>query len=157
MIQVLKSQLLSNQLLKEIEGIHFWKDGSGAEMSVNQSGGLPFKSPLLYLAIQEIGKLRNQLPLHMMINRLAPKVTVPKHTDTLKPTQQGEHPRLERWHLPIITSYHCGWWDEDNGIVPMMPGFWYGPVPYWREHYVWNHGTIERIHLIIDLDTPERL
>ncbi len=139
----------------------FWRDGSGALMLIRPCHGVPEwlkqKCTWLYAAILEIGALRNQPILHAMINKLPPGVIVPNHTDTLAPTRQGQRPFLERWHLPIATNDGCFFWDLRNGHHHMALGSWHGPVPYWIEHAVENTGETERIHLVVDLDTPERI
>jgi len=145
-------------IANEIESIKFWLDGSGAMMSIGQSKGFPpeiiYKTGIK-AAVDEIGQFRNQVPLNLMINRLPPKIIVPKHQDFLNPTQyQPVQPTIERWHLPLITNPDSLWWDEVEGEFHMEPGFWWGPTPYWKLHSISNHGTIERIHLIVDLDSP---
>lgn len=112
--------------------------------------------PYIKVSILEISELRDQQPLHIMINRLKPGVEVPIHRDYILPTQtQRYQPCVERWHLPISSNDRCGWWDEDSGNQYPKLGEWFGPVPYWIPHKVWNFGTTDRIHLVIDLDTPK--
>lgn len=139
----------------------FFRDGSGALMLIRPCHGVPDwlkkKCTWLYAAILEIGELRKQAILHAMINKLPPGVMVPRHTDTLAPTSQGERPRVERWHLPITSNADCLFWDDNFGFTRMQPGSWWGPVPYWREHAVENTGRTERVHLVVDLDTPRRV
>ena len=151
------SKINLNKLLAELGQLRFWVDGSGAEMSVIQSGGLPFKSPTIIEAIKEISDHRSIPALHMMVNRLPPGVTTPKHVDFLKPsTHQPKYPILERYHLPIITNPSAYYWNEDEpeSKIHMKAGFWYGFIKYWRLHEVGNLGDTERIHLIVDLDSP---
>lgn len=149
-------------LLKALQQLSFWLDGSGAEMYVAPNGGLPNEvvqhAPIRH-AIEEIERLRKLTVLHIMINRLKPGVVVPVHRDFLRPTplQQRNHPTLERWHLPVVTNDGCLWWGEDTGTVHFPKGKWMGFIPYWKNHKVWNAGQTERVHLVVDLDTPEHL
>lgn len=157
----IKTNLALGSVLTEAEGLKYWVDDSGAEMTVTQSGGLEIAMgcPNIHKAICEIATLSHLDPLHIMINRLSAQTTVPIHRDYLKPSPlQGDRPCLERWHLPLITNSGSYWWDETNVDNVYMPtGFWYGPMPYWKSHYVANLGQTERIHLIVDLDCPNRL
>lgn len=139
-------------LLIKANALEYWRDGSGAEMSITQSGGLPnaIVEPFR-VAIEEIVKWRNKTPLHLMINNLPSGVTTPIHIDTVKSDNEGGRKRLERWHLPLLTNNECYWWDEETGNLKMLIGYWYGPMPYWINHKVWNLGSTNRIHLIVDL------
>lgn len=130
-------------------------DGTGTLMTVTQSGGIPaFLQAGVRAAIREIEQLRNLRALHVMINRQPAGVTLPKHRDYLKPTplQNFTDPHIERWHLPVQTNENVLWWDEVEGDFYMAPGYWYGPICFWKKHSVANLGAQERIHLIVDLD-----
>lgn len=154
-MNVLRTNLDLAGLGREIATLPFWIDGSGAEMAVKPGGGIPIDSPLVRAAIQEISAMRGLPALHVMVNKLPPGVVVPVHRDWLPPTRaQPRTPTLERWHLPIQTNDRAFWWDEDRGPLSMETGYWYGPVPYWRKHQVWNLGDEERVHLVVDLDSP---
>lgn len=138
----------------------YWRDDSGAHMAVKPCGGIPDwlgTCPTLAAAVREIELLRGQRALHVMVNKLPPGTIVPVHSDTLAPTRQGERPRVERWHLPLKTNPNCYFWDESDLWMHMALGSWWGPVPYWLPHSVENTGTADRIHLVVDLDTPERV
>lgn len=157
-MEVLSSSRDLQLLLSEIQAIPTWiVDGTGVLMIQGQSKGIPYFGTEIAKAVEEISSFRNQQPLHLMVNKIPPGIHVPKHRDWLLPAKQGEKPTLERWHLPIQTSNEAGWWDEMNGEMIFDVGHWFGPMPYWLLHRVWNDSTIERIHLIVDLDTPERL
>lgn len=161
-MQTYKSDVVCDELLVAVQQLSFWLDGSGAEMAVVPNGGLPNEvrsQPALVKALAEISGLTGLEPLHVMVNRLPPGVEVPKHRDFLKPTplQPRKFPTIERWHLPVVTNNLCFWWDENQGPVRFPVGFWTGPVPYWTNHSVWNKGVVERIHLVVDLDTPEHI
>jgi hypothetical protein len=156
----LKSGLDVDVIFEAVQRLSFWLDGSGAEMAIAPNGGIPNEvsnDPGLKAALEEIARLRNLSVLHIMVNKMKPNVRVPIHRDFLLPTplQKRNHPTIERWHLPIVTNDDCTWWDEVSGIYRMKPGFWHGPVPYWLKHQVTNDGQTERIHLVIDLDTPD--
>lgn len=157
MIHKLPTKLDLESILAEVVQIDFWKDDSEVEMCVRQSDGIPFRNATAIMsAVGEIGLLRLTPPLHLMINRMPPKVLVPKHRDFLKAsTHQQRYPTLERWHLPIVTNEGAWWWDEQHGRMLLPAGFWYGPMPYWLEHQIGNDGNDSRIHLIVDLDSPE--
>lgn len=146
-------------LLEALQQLSFWLDGSGAEMAVAPNGGLPHEvvqHPPIVKSLEEIERITGLSVLHVMVNRLKPGVVVPVHRDFLRPTplQQRNHPTIERWHLPVVTNNECLWWGEDTGFVHFPKGEWMGPVPYWRKHQVLNQGDFERIHLVVDLDTP---
>lgn len=140
----MKTKLDVAKLLAEANEMTYWLDGSGAYMGMKPAAGIPLLPPLLTQAVQEIGVLERKRPLNVMLNRLPAGVTVPKHTDTVpgKPV---------RMHLPLATNEHCFFWDELNGERHFPLGEWSGPVLYHIEHNVWNHGTTERIHLVVDL------
>jgi hypothetical protein len=143
-------------LLEEVRQLKFHRDGSGAMMAVHPSKGIPdFVGPLVRRAIREVSVLRGYDPLHLMINWLVPGTEVPVHRDWIVPTQAQPHaPTVERWHLPIQTNLDAVFWDEDRGEHHMPLGVWCGPVPYWIRHTVRNHGTTDRIHIVVDLDSP---
>lgn len=147
-------------LLKEAESLVYSLDGSGALMAMQQSQGIPdlAKYPELAKAVAEISEIRKTPPLHLMINILKPNVTVPIHRDWILPTKhQSLAPTVERWHLPIKTNPEARYWNELNGVSHMPLGYWSGPIQYWMQHQVWNSGPEERIHIVIDLDTPHAL
>lgn len=156
-MQSIDTDLDLEVLLEEVNRLKTWLDGSGALMAVTQSGGIPDKVrelPATMAAILQISRARGQPPLNVMVNTLAPGVGVPKHVDRLRDTtHQRGWPRVERWHLPILTNELCSWWDAVNGTVRMLAGGWWGPVPYWVEHSVQNLGDCDRVHLVVDLDT----
>jgi len=151
-------------LLEEVERLQFQLDGSGAEMAYKASDGIPkniHDYPNLHKAILEVQKQREQELLNLMINKLKPCVIVPVHRDWIKPTRyQRTKPTVERWHLAIQTNVGCRFWhegmDKSEGMHFAL-GYWYGPVPYWLQHTVYNSGKTERIHIVVDLDTPEPL
>lgn len=158
----IESEVRLDTLLEAAQRLSFWLDGSGAEMAVVPNGGIPLcvrDDPTFVAALEEIKMLRGRDVLHIMVNRLLPGVDVPVHRDFLlaTPLQSRNHPTIERWHLPVVTNADAQWWDEDFGFYFMEPGFWYGPVPYWRRHKVYNKGHTERIHLVVDLDTGEHI
>ncbi len=158
MITAIQTSLDLRELAREVEQLQFWLDGAGVHMSNRQSGGIPKvvrRLPVMMAALMEIAQIRGQPYHNMMVNRLPAGVIVPKHRDSLEATRQGKYPRLERWHLPIVTNDGCRWWDDHNGEVDMPAGAWYGPCPYWIDHAVANLGSTERVHLVVDLDTLE--
>lgn len=124
--------------------------------SAPSNGFEAFKgSPSIMKAIREIETLRDTPVLHVMINKLPSNTEVPIHRDWILPTAKlGKNPCVERWHLPIATNHNCFWWDETQTQIHMVEGVWSGPVPYWLNHKVWNFGMTERIHLVVDLDSP---
>jgi len=111
-----------------------------------------FFGPLVRAAAQEISTIRGQSILNIMVNKLPKNTYIDPHIDPLPATKhQGPLPRLERWHLPIITDPKCLLNDEHLEL-----GYWHGYVKYWEWHDV-QGGEFDRIHLLVDLDTPERL
>lgn len=98
--------------------------------------------PYVRKAIEEIETITKGKAIGMMVNTLKAKSSSPIHTDP------GEG---DRYHLPITTNTQTNWWDEINGLVHFMSGYWYGPVPYRFKHQVFNDGKTDRLHLIIDL------
>lgn len=118
------------------------RDDSGVLMAYEPATIVPDS---LKVYADEISKIRNKAPLYVMLNKVAPNILAPVHTDTLPV-------KVERWHLPLITNTRAYWWDEDNGFVHMEPGYWHGPVPIHRDHTIFNMGRESRVHLIIDLE-----
>lgn len=146
-------------IFNEVALLPVTRDGSDALMAFPPSGGVPevlSKCPATQRAIREIAAIRRLTPLHVMVNTLPARVRVPVHRDFLAPSPlQGRHPRLERWHLPIKTATRGSWWwDELWGGRLLTTGFWWGPMPYWKKHYVENLSDEDRVHLIVDLDAP---
>lgn len=139
-------------LAEEIVALEYWLDGSGAEMSITQSGGIPqFVGPLVRAAILDIVKYRELPPKHIMINKLKPGVEVPVHTDTVA-AGNYKTAHVSRWHLPIVTNEQCYWWDEELAReIHLEYGYWHGPIKHWMKHSVKNLGTTERVHLVVDL------
>jgi hypothetical protein len=149
------------KLYLEAKELSYTLDGSNALMAITQSGGVPNivknKSELMK-ALEEIGNHRKTPVLNVMINIMEPGLVLPKHRDWIKPsTHQPLHPIIERWHLPIRTNPECRWWGEKTGFVRMEHLYWCGPMPYWEYHTFENNGLTERIHLVVDLDTKERI
>lgn len=143
----------------ELDSLEWKKDGSGAMMANPPGSGNPFKHlPLIGQAVEFIGRERGHDVLHVMVNRLNKNTFVPTHRDWIKSSpKQGRHPCLERWHLPLMTNPDAGFWHEGGTRIFMQVGFWHGPIPYWLPHRVWNAGISVRVHLVVDLDSPERL
>lgn len=153
----IKSNIDLSKLLDEIRQLPFKLDGSGAYMALAQSTRVSELRSIFYTALDEISRMRSQPAFYLTINNLPPGVIVPIHTDTLKPTTfQNYRPQVERWHLPVITNADCWWWGEDSGRdkIHLEAGFWHGPMIYWKKHSVGNEGVTERIHFVVDLDTP---
>lgn len=135
-------------------------DDSGVRMAVGPSGGLPFhlhNNPLVKQAIAEIEGLRDAKVVNIMINDIPAGTVVPVHRDFLLPINGIKLPIVERWHLPVSTNDLAVWWDETmlpGTTEKMALGVWHGPVKYWKNHNVSNHGTTPRMHLVVDLDIP---
>jgi hypothetical protein len=143
------------ELAEAVAKLPRYLDGSGAAMVFGPNRGIPDVHPLINAAVREIAEARGYEPLHLMINELPPGVVVPKHRDWLLPTTtQPSRPCVERWHLPVQTNPDAMFWDEDRGLQHAPLGVWFGPVPYWILHTVWNLGTTPRVHIVVDLDTP---
>jgi len=143
-------------LLAQLNKLSYDVDGSGALMAFPPSfkGVLP--AFVDWDAIKaEIEELTGLKVLFVMVNILPPGVIVPVHRDWLDPNIVGRKV-VPRYHLPVLTNNQCRWWDDsmDNpgdGLI-MEAGYWWGPVPYWRHHQVWNCGIIKRVHIVVDLD-----
>lgn len=149
MIHIVSQQDLA-ALLNEINKLDFTMDGSRALMAYKQSAGLPNNCPKIIEAVTEIANTRKATPIHVMVNRLPAGVVVPMHTDRLKDYEGTPDPHFERWHLSVTTNERC-WYNDGAITTHMAKGCWCGPILYWREHSVINHGTTERIHLVVDL------
>lgn len=150
MIYCIESEVDLYELGKELAKLDYHTDGSGALMANRQSGGCPFdlaRLPELGRALAQISDYREAEVLNVMVNRLPAGTRVPEHTDTLL-----GHRRVERWHLPVASNDGATWWDERGGVLKMLLGCWWGPVPYWLPHRVENTGLHERVHLVVDLD-----
>lgn len=147
----MQSKLNLIELLEYALELPYKKDDTGVLMALGQSAGLPLAK--FIIAIVEIEDHTGLKAVHMMVNVIPPGVSVGEHIDTLKPSQKlGSQPKMQRWHLPLKTNPDCGFWEEGGTTVNMPYGQWYGPILYWKKHKVWNHGTTDRVHLIIDLE-----
>jgi hypothetical protein len=149
----IKSELNLIKVLEKIEKLTFYEDGSLCYM-IKKEAGLVKGFEEIY---DEIFKFRNQKPINLMINKLPPGITVPVHRDFLPPTRQGEHPVLERWHLVLKTNDKSFFWGETTGNRHLEYGYWWGPIPYWKNHNIYNNGEADRIHIVVDLDSPIRI
>ena len=151
--QTLKSSMDLGALIQETEKFHYTMDDGNVEMA---AGIDIMGSNLIRKAAQEIADARGQKVLKIHVHKVAPGANVPKHRDWVQATQAlGVSPCLERWHLPIKTNPQCTWWDEKLGEKHFPVGVWSGPVPYWTLHTIYNRGKEERIHIIVDLDSPK--
>ncbi len=129
-------------------------DDSGVKMLVGPSQRrhtIVMCVPGVKDAVKEIEEITGANVVNVMINLVPPGIEVPVHTDTLLPIGGVARPIIERWHLPILTNPTSAWWGED-GPVHMSQGIWFGPVKYWRDHHVYNQGTTDRVHLVVDTD-----
>lgn len=103
-------------------------------------------NPYIRKAIEEIEKFTGGKAVGLMVNTLDPLTSSPIHTDP---------GTAQRYHLPLRTNRDVKWWDEVNGMIYMMTGWWYGPIPYHLKHKVINdHSTDSRVHLIVDIEQP---
>jgi hypothetical protein len=133
------------ELLQWIDEVKWTVDGTKTLMYCAQ--GECLRAPWMLLRhIAEICWIKEKNLRYWMINRIPPGVIVPVHKDHV----HGE--RNLRYHLPLVTNDKAGYWDEVNGVMIMEQGSWYGPIPYWTDHNVWNKGDSERVHLIVDLE-----
>lgn len=156
-IATIPSKLNLSLLRPEFLKLDYHVDDGNVHMANGQGRGIPswVKQAEIGKAVQEISLLRKLPPVNVMINILKPGAPVPKHRDFIPPTQlQHDKPCIERWHLAVATNPDCYWWDEKSGDVEFPEGFWSGPVPYWLQHTFVNNGKSDRLHLIVDLDTP---
>lgn len=137
------------------------QDDGHVDMAITQSGGLPphiMEKPGIAAAVLEIATRRKLNPVNVMVNWVTSGAPVPKHRDWIKPTPlQKRKPCIERWHLAVRTNKSSFWWDEKNGYIHFPYGCWCGPVPYWTYHTVVNDGDSPRLHILVDLDTIERV
>ena len=122
----------------------FKRDASGIDMAALQ-GEIPkwLSSHSISAAVREIEQLTGRVAKGVMVNRLDPGISVPIHTDP----DTG----WLRYHLPLFTNPHAMWWDEDEGLLHMESGWWWGPVPYTKRHHVVNNGNTARYHLVVDV------
>lgn len=143
----MQTRLDLGELEDSIKYLPFWEDGSRMLMMNAPCEGIPKHLPSqIHRAILEIQFLTGLTPVHMMINKLPPCITVGVHTDTLTNNE-----KMSRWHLPIKTNEQAFFWDEEEGQKHFPLGVWSGPVKYWIPHSVYNLGDEERIHLVVDL------
>lgn len=128
---------------RDVESLQYRRDQTGIEMSYGQGAGIPQWATLpgLAAALDEVERFAGKAK-HLMVNRLAPGVEVPTHTDA-----DGGI----RWHLPVVTNPDAKWWDEQHGTI-YMDTAWWGPVPYAIPHRVWNYGDVARIHVVVDVE-----
>lgn len=148
----------------EAERLGYSVDSTGVRMARNQSVLIywPEMPHQLGKAVREIERSTGKVARYWMVNVLPAGVSVPLHTDTLRANVDAGRFVIERWHLPIVTDRESMYWDptlEDMGYsssgrqgLHMEPRFWYGPIPYWLDHCIWNDGTLDRTHLIVDLE-----
>jgi hypothetical protein len=159
-----QSNLQPKDLLDDVKRLNFFLDDTGVQMAQRQSKPIPqdtkYSFPFISAAIDEIARLLGKTACHYMVNKLPPICNVPVHTDSLRLNAEVGKIVLERWHLPILTNPLALYWDENMGVRPdgsyvgfhMKVGIWYGPIPYYMKHTIWNdHATEERIHLVVDL------
>jgi len=139
-------------------------DDGKVEMMVPQGTGIPKAvrdNPTVDYMLDELCTLLDvpiERAINIMINRLPAMTQIPIHQDWIPPTpMQKKDPRIGRYHLVVIAEAPSVWWDKDSGHVRMQQGYWYGPVPYWNKHQVTNSSDSERVHVIVDIDTPEPL
>lgn len=84
----------------------------------------------------------------VMLTRLPPRRSIPKHADT-----EGEYCQYyTRFHVPIVSEpgvqFFCG--DE---VVEMQPGeLWWANIKL--PHSIVNDSASDRVHLTIDLHIP---
>ncbi len=162
MISTIPSKMDLKLIAAEAATFTYTSDDGYIEMAAQQGKAIEerfLKLPGIGAAIKEISGFRRGLkPVSMMLNVLKPGAPVPKHRDWIPPTPlQRVKPCIERWHLAVVTAEGVDWWDEQNEKFHMPQGFWSGPVPYWNLHTAINASKVERLHLIVDLDTPERI
>jgi hypothetical protein len=149
-LEQIKSSADLKTLVEYAKNLEYTMDGGNVYMHNAQAGDS------FWEAAKEIAGKRSQTILRVMVHRVAPNAKVPKHRDWVAATKHlGNSPCLERWHLPIQTNDNCVWWDEKDGDQKFPQGVWCGPVPYWISHTIVNNGTQDRIHIIVDLDSPK--
>lgn len=162
MITTIPTMLDLDLIANQIRSLTNWKQ-SGPEQDVEmwkEQGSTAWRSVWwLATVVQDIWRHRpHTQALWLQVNRVLPGKDIEIHQDWLPPSPlQGQHPTLERWHLPVVTNDKCGYWDGVQGEMIMRTGYWHGCVPYWKKHKIWNHGTEPRVHIVVDLDCPERL
>ena len=97
----------------------------------------PFKAAVIELTLE---------PLTYITFLMAEKEHVTKpHVDQ---DNEGD----PRFHLPVYTGRTTIWQGETPNY--MLEGSWYGPVTYWKEHWVEHVGNT-RVHLIVDVEQAE--
>jgi len=145
-----RSELDMFELWEVAKGLNYSCDAGQIEMACSQSEAVPEWLPMsIKIAINEIAKLRNGKPIHVMVNIVKPGSKVPPHTDLLPENVKGL--KTERWHLAIKTNDQCFWWDIENGRIHFPEKTWNGPVNHQIQHTFFNEGTTERLHLVVDL------
>lgn len=105
------------------------------------------QNPYIRKAIREIEILTGGKAVGVMVNTLKAGQYSPIHTDKLT----GKY---DRFHLPVQTNEHAYWWDATlplGKLLHMREGTWYGPVPYYHDHRVFNDGKQDRIHIVVDI------
>lgn len=160
-----QSNLSPKDLLADVKRLSYFRDDTGVQMARRQSTMIPADTkmsfPYIAAAIDEIAGLLGKTAYHYMVNKLPPSCSVPIHTDSLKRNIDAGKIVLERWHLPIVTNPLALYWDSTLNVrgdgsyigIHMRLGYWHGPIPYYKDHTIWNdHPTDERIHLVVDLE-----
>lgn len=142
-------------LFEEVDKLQFKEDSTRILMAFDQASKVQV-SGLLLETCARFASLRGLPLVNVMVNKLPPGVRLPVHVDYIPNTPMQNVPRIERWHLPIKTNELVRFWDEDGEFF-MPLGAWSGPVRYWRMHSAWNLGEMERVHIVVDLDTKEAL
>ena len=140
----MESGLDFSVLESEAASMNYKLDDSGTEMAMGACVPIPPLPAELTAAVREIEKLTGKKAVWVMLNRLPPSVVVPVHTDTVTYTP-------ERWHLVIKTNPHAYFWSDPTGQIHLNGGRWWGPIPYRANHQIWNGGTTDRIHFVVDL------
>lgn len=125
-----------------------WIDGLSMVRLVEARGtNRLIEFPAIASAVGRLMKLRHVSSIYqVMVSQLEPGGTLDKHRDGIE-----VEPAPERWHLPIVTNPGVEYWDNLNGMIVMVRGWWWGPVPYYLLHSMVNAGDQPRTHLIVDL------
>lgn len=69
----------------------------------------------------------------------------------LAPHRDAKVSGMSRYHIPLFSDRTALWWDEINGVVRMVEGYIYGPVPYTALHFAVGSHRIYRAHLLLDV------
>mgnify|MGYP003145714842 CR=1 FL=1 len=150
---VAKPAEMNKKWKEENKGKPFWLQDTTLMPTFNNPAGGNFVGSLL----DHLGL--NDDPHRIRFMKLTPGNNLGRHTDQVCPDTGVEEGELRRIHFPLFTNekvrFRC-WENKDVHEVNMKFGeCWY--LDDRKPHEVINDGKTDRIHLVIDVPTNEKV